>query len=639
MDEEWSSVVEQALQYASPLPVLEVTSTDTSGTETSHACISAVTMPHFNSFRNVQQNSSMLETHNNLNDSGDLQHNSATSLHPHSIGNDVISKDNNSNRCTQTFLDLVSVTEGKDHYDDVITSNNLPTDQTGTISHHTGSTISTSTNNDEAPSSTTTGTVPNTSSMCEPSIESERNSEPKVKKTRKRVRNPDPPPEPILPPCSVCDEKSSGYHYGANTCEACKGFFRRTLKKNEVNYKCKCKPDEKEQWKRGTVKNGCASCRYKRCVSVGMSKDAIKIGRYTLQHKTENINQVKSVEPVDKMIDAAMISESSPSSSSGIDISSPGDVTSPMMMFESTPSPSYLSTQDDVAPSPSKKDKIVCRQEIVTLKEVETMVAVITQAQTKMDFDDYRLPIEVIKQKQTEYLEKYNIKKELFGDMGLSKEEFSEFYKITGIDLDGRLQHVDGAFNFFERKISQVVAFAKSIPGFKQLSLNDQANLIKASRTESTLLGGFRALLRNFDMERRVLTTPWGKEIHMDELERIVPIHFILSKFKYARSVIDLKLTIQEESIIRAIVTMFSDRCKLEEPHKVDHIQEKLVACLQHLLNIRPGGAGSLFYKIFNLITNLRNFNENETEFTKSLLQEWPMLSTNKYQLLKEFLS
>jgi hypothetical protein len=69
--------------------------------------------------------------------------------------------------------------------------------------------------------------------------------------------------------------------------------------------------------------------------------------------------------------------------------------------------------------------------------------------------------------------------------MGLSKEEFAEFYKITGIDLDGRLLHMDGAFNFFERKISQVVAFAKSIPGFKQLSLNDQANLIKGIYLQS----------------------------------------------------------------------------------------------------------------------------------------------------------
>ena len=26
----------------------------------------------------------------------------------------------------------------------------------------------------------------------------------------------------VLPPCRVCGEKASGFHYGANTCEACK---------------------------------------------------------------------------------------------------------------------------------------------------------------------------------------------------------------------------------------------------------------------------------------------------------------------------------------------------------------------------------------------------------------------------------
>lgn len=47
----------------------------------------------------------------------------------------------------------------------------------------------------------------------------------KKKRRRKREKNPGPPPEPILPPCSICEEKSSGYHYGANTCEACKVTF------------------------------------------------------------------------------------------------------------------------------------------------------------------------------------------------------------------------------------------------------------------------------------------------------------------------------------------------------------------------------------------------------------------------------
>ena len=34
----------------------------------------------------------------------------------------------------------------------------------------------------------------------------------------------DVPPKPshILPPCRVCGDKASGFHYGANTCEACK---------------------------------------------------------------------------------------------------------------------------------------------------------------------------------------------------------------------------------------------------------------------------------------------------------------------------------------------------------------------------------------------------------------------------------
>ena len=30
----------------------------------------------------------------------------------------------------------------------------------------------------------------------------------------------------MLPPCAVCDEKSAGFHYGANTCEACKVCYQ-----------------------------------------------------------------------------------------------------------------------------------------------------------------------------------------------------------------------------------------------------------------------------------------------------------------------------------------------------------------------------------------------------------------------------
>lgn len=29
-------------------------------------------------------------------------------------------------------------------------------------------------------------------------------------------------PSPLLPPCRVCRKKATGFHYGVNTCEACK---------------------------------------------------------------------------------------------------------------------------------------------------------------------------------------------------------------------------------------------------------------------------------------------------------------------------------------------------------------------------------------------------------------------------------
>ena len=28
--------------------------------------------------------------------------------------------------------------------------------------------------------------------------------------------------QPMLPPCRVCADQATGYHYGVNTCEACK---------------------------------------------------------------------------------------------------------------------------------------------------------------------------------------------------------------------------------------------------------------------------------------------------------------------------------------------------------------------------------------------------------------------------------
>ncbi|KER30868.1 hypothetical protein T265_13094, partial [Opisthorchis viverrini] len=96
-------------------------------------------------------------------------------------------------------------------------------------------------------------------------------------------------------PCRVCGAKSSGFHFGAITCEGCKGFFRRTINERESQrYTCRnggnCAVT-------GATRNNCKSCRYRRCVAVGMSKDGSRIGRQpnAVKHRCAiEIEQIRS---------------------------------------------------------------------------------------------------------------------------------------------------------------------------------------------------------------------------------------------------------------------------------------------------------------------------------------------------------
>lgn len=66
--------------------------------------------------------------------------------------------------------------------------------------------------------------------------------------------------------CVVCGDKASGRHYGVISCEGCKGFFKRSVRKN-VKYTClgsnRCIVNK-------TMRNRCQSCRWQKCLVSGM---------------------------------------------------------------------------------------------------------------------------------------------------------------------------------------------------------------------------------------------------------------------------------------------------------------------------------------------------------------------------------
>lgn len=77
--------------------------------------------------------------------------------------------------------------------------------------------------------------------------------------------------------CYVCGAASSGIHFGAITCEGCKGFFRRSIKERAPGrYQCQEKGDCDVTV---TTRSVCKHCRFQKCLKVGMSVDASRIGR------------------------------------------------------------------------------------------------------------------------------------------------------------------------------------------------------------------------------------------------------------------------------------------------------------------------------------------------------------------------
>ncbi|XP_022110032.1 orphan steroid hormone receptor 2-like isoform X3 [Acanthaster planci] len=90
-------------------------------------------------------------------------------------------------------------------------------------------------------------------------------------------------PQRPIEPCMVCGDNASGRHYGAISCEGCKGFFKRSIRKT-LCYTCRGNKDcpiNKHH------RNRCQYCRLQKCLLVGMKSELVQCERTPLKARGE----------------------------------------------------------------------------------------------------------------------------------------------------------------------------------------------------------------------------------------------------------------------------------------------------------------------------------------------------------------
>ncbi|KAJ0181722.1 hypothetical protein K1T71_002444 [Dendrolimus kikuchii] len=92
--------------------------------------------------------------------------------------------------------------------------------------------------------------------------------------------------------CSICGDRASGKHYGVYSCEGCKGFFKRTVRK-DLTYACReernCIIDKRQR-------NRCQYCRYQKCLACGMKREAVQEERQRAAKGAEDAHPSSSVQ-------------------------------------------------------------------------------------------------------------------------------------------------------------------------------------------------------------------------------------------------------------------------------------------------------------------------------------------------------
>ncbi|XP_056375974.1 retinoic acid receptor beta isoform X2 [Hyla sarda] len=352
---------------------------------------------------------------------------------------------------------------------------------------------------------------------------------------------PSPPPPPrVYKPCFVCQDKSSGYHYGVSACEGCKGFFRRSIQKNMV-YTCH---REKNCVINKVTRNRCQYCRLQRCFEVGMSKEWKAVNH--------------SVRPPTGLI-----------------------------------SHEREDTSITVRNDRNKKKKEPSKQECTENYEMTAELDDLTEKIRKAHQETFPSLCQLGK-----YTTNSSADHRVRLDLGLW-DKFSELAT---------------------KCIIKIVEFAKRLPGFTSLTIADQITLLKAACLDILIL----RICTRYTPDQDTMTFSDGLTLNRTQMHNagFGPLTDLV--FTFANQLLPLEMDDTETGLLSAICLICEDRQDLEEPAKVDKLQEPLLEALKIYIRKRRPNKPHMFPKILMKITDLRSISAKGAERVITLKLEIP---------------
>ncbi|AWP09263.1 Vitamin D3 receptor A [Scophthalmus maximus] len=374
--------------------------------------------------------------------------------------------------------------------------------------------------------------------------------------------------------CGVCSDKATGFHFNAMTCEGCKGFFRRSMKRKAsftcpFNGSCTITKDNRRH---------CQACRLKRCVDIGMMKEFILTDE-EVQRKKDMILKRKEEEAAREAMRPRLNEDQARMISSLVEA------------HHKTYDASY---------SDFSRFRPPVREGPVT-RSASRAASLHSLSDASSDSFNHSPESVDTKMNLSNLLMMYQD--------GASSPDSNED--------DSKLSMLPHLADLVSYSIQKVIGFAKMIPGFRDLTAEDQIALLKSSAIEIIMLRSNQS----FSLEDMSWSCggPDFKYCINDVTKAGHTLELLEPLVKFQVGLKKLNLHEEEHVLLMGICLLSPDRPGVQDHARVEQLQDHLSEALQAYIRINHPGGRLLYAKMIQKLADLRSLNEEHSKQYRSL--------------------